>query len=138
MYILWWKSGYRNWYSDWLRAGQQKGRSSSPGRDKNFNFFLVQIISLAHLAFYKSMPWILSARVKRRGVKLKFMVIQVDYRTCVTLVMLYFETCEPCQKTMFCSVDIVCVTRYLPRGEFFVSNECIVFDYFVPLKCFMC
>jgi hypothetical protein len=25
-------------YSDWLRAGRPRGRSSSPGRVKNFNF----------------------------------------------------------------------------------------------------
>jgi hypothetical protein len=31
---LWWRSRY----SDWLRAGQQRGRSSSPGRVKNFFF----------------------------------------------------------------------------------------------------
>jgi hypothetical protein len=30
--------GKGSWYSDWLQAGQLKGRSSSPGRVKNFLF----------------------------------------------------------------------------------------------------
>jgi hypothetical protein len=30
--------GYHSRYSDWLRAGPPKGRSSSPGRVKNFLF----------------------------------------------------------------------------------------------------
>jgi hypothetical protein len=30
--------GYLSRYSDWLRAGQQRGRSSSPGKVKNFLF----------------------------------------------------------------------------------------------------
>jgi hypothetical protein len=37
--LLWEPSpGYRSRCSDWLRAGRRKGRSSSPGRDKNFIF----------------------------------------------------------------------------------------------------
>jgi hypothetical protein len=28
----------RSWYSDWLRVGRPRGRSSSPGRVKNFLF----------------------------------------------------------------------------------------------------
>jgi hypothetical protein len=28
--------GLRSWYSDWLRAGRTRGRSSSPSRVKNF------------------------------------------------------------------------------------------------------
>jgi hypothetical protein len=30
------RPGKRNRYSDWLRAGRLRGRSSSPGREKNF------------------------------------------------------------------------------------------------------
>jgi hypothetical protein len=30
--------GWRSRYSDWLRAGQPRGRSSSPGEGKNFHF----------------------------------------------------------------------------------------------------
>jgi hypothetical protein len=30
--------GYCNRYSDWLRAGRPRGRSSSPGRVNNFLF----------------------------------------------------------------------------------------------------
>jgi hypothetical protein len=39
---LWWRNlknmepGARSRYSDWLRAGRPRGRSSSPGRVKNF------------------------------------------------------------------------------------------------------
>jgi hypothetical protein len=32
------ESGERSLYSDWLRAGQKRGRSLSPGRIKNFHF----------------------------------------------------------------------------------------------------
>jgi hypothetical protein len=30
------EQGWRSRYSDWLRAGRQRGRSSSPGKVKNF------------------------------------------------------------------------------------------------------
>jgi hypothetical protein len=30
--------GEHSWYSDWLRAGRPRGRSSSPGGGKNFHF----------------------------------------------------------------------------------------------------
>jgi hypothetical protein len=30
--------GQRSRYSDWLRAGRRRGRSSSPGGGKNFHF----------------------------------------------------------------------------------------------------
>jgi hypothetical protein len=41
MYIIFssidkWEPGKRSWYSDWLRAGRQRGRSSSPSNVKNF------------------------------------------------------------------------------------------------------
>jgi hypothetical protein len=37
-----WESGYRSQYSDWLRAGRPRGRSSSPGRV--MNFFLLDVV----------------------------------------------------------------------------------------------
>jgi hypothetical protein len=43
--MIFWEStvirepGYRSRYNDWLRAGCLRGRSSSPGRVKNFLFF---------------------------------------------------------------------------------------------------
>jgi hypothetical protein len=36
LYLL---PGYRSRYSDWVRAGRPRGRSSSPGRGKIFLFF---------------------------------------------------------------------------------------------------
>jgi hypothetical protein len=40
-------------YSDWLRAGRPRGRSSSPGRSKNFSFLhVVQTGSGAHPVSY--------------------------------------------------------------------------------------
>jgi hypothetical protein len=37
-YSLFQEPGYRSRYSDWLRAGRLRGRSSNPGRVKNFYF----------------------------------------------------------------------------------------------------
>jgi hypothetical protein len=33
----WIVPGWRSWYSDWLRAGRTRARSSRPGGDKNFH-----------------------------------------------------------------------------------------------------
>jgi hypothetical protein len=41
----------RSRYRDWLRAGRPKGRSSSPGRDKNFPH-VVQTASGVYQASY--------------------------------------------------------------------------------------
>jgi hypothetical protein len=38
MYAWTGRRGWRGLYSDWLRAGRQRGRNSSPGSDKNFLF----------------------------------------------------------------------------------------------------
>jgi hypothetical protein len=55
-------------YSDWLRAGRQRGRSSSPGRVNNFALF---IRSSPVLGFSQPpiqwLPWALSPGVKRPG-----------------------------------------------------------------------
>jgi hypothetical protein len=37
-YISQQEPGWRSRHSDWLRAGRPRGRSSSPGRVKNFHF----------------------------------------------------------------------------------------------------
>jgi hypothetical protein len=36
----------RSWYSDWLHAGRLRGRSSSPGRIKNFLFSMSSRLAL--------------------------------------------------------------------------------------------
>jgi hypothetical protein len=41
-YIFMEEPGKLSRYSDWLRAGQRRGRSSSPGRIKNFFFTLLR------------------------------------------------------------------------------------------------
>jgi hypothetical protein len=59
--------GYRSRYSDWLRAGRLRVRSSSPGRFKNSLLKIVQTGSEVHPTTYPmgtrgSFPW-----VKRPG-----------------------------------------------------------------------
>jgi hypothetical protein len=36
--LIYWELGQRRRYSEWLRAGRPRSRSSSPGRIKNFLF----------------------------------------------------------------------------------------------------
>jgi hypothetical protein len=38
--------GWLSRYSDWLLAGGQRGRSSGPGRDKNFLFSVLSRLAL--------------------------------------------------------------------------------------------
>jgi hypothetical protein len=45
------EQGWRSRYSDWLGAGRPRGRSSSPGRVKNF-LRVIQTGSGAHPASY--------------------------------------------------------------------------------------
>jgi hypothetical protein len=51
--------GERNWYSDWLRAGRPRGRSSSPGRVKNFHFSISSRPALGHTQ--SPVEWVLGA-----------------------------------------------------------------------------
>jgi hypothetical protein len=58
----------RSWYSDWLRAGRQRGRSSSPGRVKNFLFSTSSrpaVVSTQPPT--KCVPEALSSELKRPG-----------------------------------------------------------------------
>jgi hypothetical protein len=56
------------WYSDWLRAGRPSGRSSSPGRVKNFLFSTSSRRALGPTQPpIQWVPGILSSGVKRQG-----------------------------------------------------------------------
>jgi hypothetical protein len=56
--------GLPNWYSDWLRAGRPRGRSSSLGRVKNF-LHVVQTGSGVHPTSYPMGTGALSLGVER-------------------------------------------------------------------------
>jgi hypothetical protein len=61
-------SGYRSQYSDWLRAGRPRGRSSGPGGGKNFHFCMSSRPSLGSMQ--PPIQWVLGALslgVKRQG-----------------------------------------------------------------------
>jgi hypothetical protein len=56
----------RSRYSEWLQAGQPRGRSSSPGRDKNFLFSISSRLALGPTqAPSQWLPGALSPGVKR-------------------------------------------------------------------------
>jgi hypothetical protein len=57
---------WRSRYSDWLRAGRPRGRSSSPGSVKNF-LQVVQTGSGAHPVSYPKVRGAPSPGVKRHG-----------------------------------------------------------------------
>jgi hypothetical protein len=59
------RPGYHNRYSDWLRAGRQRGRSSSPGRVKNFLFSPSSRLVLEPTQPIIWVPWAISLGVKR-------------------------------------------------------------------------
>jgi hypothetical protein len=64
------ESGQRSRYSDYLRAGKPRGRSSRPGRSKNFNFSMLSSPALAPT--HPPTQWVLGALspgVKRRGLE---------------------------------------------------------------------
>jgi hypothetical protein len=58
--------GWRSRYSDWLLAGRLRGRSSSPGRVKNF-LQIVQTASAVHPTSYPMGAGDILPRVKRSG-----------------------------------------------------------------------
>jgi hypothetical protein len=59
--------GWRSRYSDSLRAGRPRGRSSRPGRVKNFLFFTSSRPALGSFQPIPRVPGALSRRVKRPG-----------------------------------------------------------------------
>jgi hypothetical protein len=62
------KPGQRSRYSDWLRAGRLRGRSSSPDKVKNFSLpQIVQTGSRVHPTSYPKGTRSLSQGVKRPG-----------------------------------------------------------------------
>jgi hypothetical protein len=60
------EQGKRSRYSDWLRAGRQRGRSSSPGRD-TFLFSTSSRSALLPQPPFQWVPRALSPGVKRSG-----------------------------------------------------------------------
>jgi hypothetical protein len=67
-YTSLWEPGYRSRYSDWLRAGRRRDRSSSLGRAKNFLFSKSSRPALGATQLpIQWVPGALSPAVKRSG-----------------------------------------------------------------------